>query len=208
MSQKRQAAVFDALADGRSQIVSLTHDYAAGHVIPLHFHNRDQLVYASRGVMTVRTDDGAWVVPTHRAVWIPASVAHTVAMSGAVAMRTLYLRAGLAEGLPRDCCVVNVIPLLRELILHVCAIGSLKKTIKRQHHLMLLILDQLAASPRIPLQLRNPSDPRAVSVAEALLANPSDRRTLPQICKRCGASKRTIERLFQQDVGLTVSRWR
>jgi AraC-like DNA-binding protein len=208
MSQKRQAAVFDALADGRSQIVSLRHDYAAGHVIPLHFHDRDQLVYASRGVMTVRTEDGAWVVPTHRAVWIPASVAHTVAMSGAVAMRTLYLRARLAEGLPRECCVVNVLPLLRELILHVCAVGSLKKTIKRQYHLMSLILDLLAASPRIPLQLRNPSDPRAVSVAEVLLANPSDRRPLAQMCERSGASKRTIERLFQLQVGMTFSKWR
>jgi AraC-like DNA-binding protein len=208
MSQKRQGAVFEALTDRRSQIMSLRHDYAAGHVIPLHFHNRDQLVYASRGVMTVRTEDSAWVVPTHRAVWIPASVAHTVAMSGAVAMRTLYLRARLAEGLPRDCCVVNVLPLLRELVLHVCAIGSLKKTNKRQHHLMLLILDQLEASPRIPLQLRNPSDPRAVRVAAALLANPGDRRPLAQICKSCGASKRTIERLFQADVGMTFSKWR
>ena len=207
MSQKRQAAVFEALADSRSQIMSLTQDYAAGHVIPLHFHNRDQLIYASRGVMTVRTQDGAWVVPTHRAVWIPASVPHTVAMSGAVAMRTLYLRARLAE-LPRDCCVVNVPPLLRELILHVCAIGSLKKTIQRENHLMMLILDQLEASPRIPLQLRNPSDPRALRVSAALLAVPSDRRPLAQICKGYGASKRTIERLFQAEVGMTFSKWR
>jgi AraC-like DNA-binding protein len=208
MSQMRQTAIFEALADGRSQILSLTQDYAAGHVIPLHFHNRDQLVYASRGVMTVRTEDGAWVVPTHRAVWIPASVRHTIAMSGAVAMRTLYLRARLAEGLPRDCCVVNVLPLLRELILHVCTIGSLKKTIKRQNHLLLLILDQLEASPKIPLQLRIPSDPRALRVAEALLADPNDRRPLAQLCRRSGASKRTIERLFQEDVGMPFSKWR
>jgi AraC-like DNA-binding protein len=208
MSQTRQAAVFEALTDSRSQIMSLRRDYAPGHLIPLHFHDRDQLVYASRGVMTVRTEEGAWVVPTHRAVWIPASVPHTVAMSGAVAMRTLYLRARLAQGLPRDCCVVNVIPLLRELILQVCAIGSLKKTIKRHHHLMLVILDLLETSPRIPLQLRNPSDPRALRVSEALLADPGDRRPLAQICKRSGASKRTIERLFQADVGMTFSKWR
>jgi hypothetical protein len=74
MSQKRQLAIFEALGDRRSQIVSLAQDYTAGHVVPLHFHDRDQLVYASRGVMTVRTGDGTWVVPTHRAVWIPAAV--------------------------------------------------------------------------------------------------------------------------------------
>ena len=32
---------------------TLTHDYPVGYVVPLHFHDRDQLVYASRGVMTV-----------------------------------------------------------------------------------------------------------------------------------------------------------
>jgi hypothetical protein len=70
--------------------------------------------------MTVRTRDGTWVVPPHRAVWIPAEIPHTLTMSGLVAMRTLYLKAMLAKGLPRDCCVMNVSTLLKELILH-CA---------------------------------------------------------------------------------------
>src|SRR5271169_4608869 len=127
MSQKRQSAIFDRLGDSNSHINTLTRDYAAGHVIPLHFHDFDQLVYASRGVMTVRTSDGAWVVPTHRAVWIPAAVPHSIAMSGTVAMRTLYLRPRMTTALPQGCCVVNVSPLLRELIIHACTIGALKK---------------------------------------------------------------------------------
>src|SRR5271165_4123624 len=127
MSQKRQNGIFDRSRDRKSAITTLTHDYPAGRVIPLHFHDRDQLVYASRGVMTVRTGDGTWVVPTHRAVWIPAAIPHTITMSGTVAMRTLYLKARLAKTLPRDCCVVNVSPLLEELILHACKFAGLKK---------------------------------------------------------------------------------
>ncbi len=126
MSQQRQSAIFDPLRDGRSQIATLTHDYPAGYVVPSHFHDRDQLVYASRGVMTVRSSAGTWVVPAHRAVWIPAAVPHTITMSGTVAMRTLYLKPGLAMTLPPDCCVVNVPPLLRELILHACTFPGLK----------------------------------------------------------------------------------
>src|SRR6478735_478964 len=129
MLQKRQTAIFDRLGHSHSQIRTLTHDYPAGHVVPLHFHDFDQLVYASRGVMTVRTSQGAWVVPTHRAVWIPASVPHTITMSGRVAMRTLYLRPRLARDLPRGCCVVNVSPLLKELVLHACTLPALKKRI-------------------------------------------------------------------------------
>src|SRR5713226_1881110 len=208
MSQKRQPVIFDRLGDSHSEITTLSHDYPAGHVIPLHFHDRDQLVYASRGVMTVRTSDGAWVVPTHRAVWIPAAVPHTITMSGTVAMRTLYLRPRLARALPRDCCVVNVSPLLKELILKACTFPALKKTIKWQGRLIHVIIDQFEAIQMVPLQLPNPSDPRALRVAEVLLADPSDRRPLMHICKVAGASRRTVERLFQEDVGMTFGKWR
>jgi len=208
MFQKRQPVIFDRLGDSHSEITTLSHDYPAGHVIPLHFHDRDQLVYASRGVMTVRTSDGAWVVPTHRAVWIPAAVPHTITMSGTVAMRTLYLRPRLARALPRDCCVVNVSPLLKELILKACTFAALKKTIKWQGHVIHVIIDQLEAIQMVPLQLPNPSDPRALRVAEVLLGDPSDRRPLMHICKVAGASRRTVERLFQEDVGMTFGKWR
>lgn len=208
MSQKRRAAIFDKQGHRHSQITTLTHDYPAGHVIPLHFHDRDQLVFASRGVMTVRTSVGAWAVPTQRAVWIPASVPHTITMSGMVAMRTLYFKPGLARALPRDCCVVNVSPLLKELILHACAFAALKKAIQAQRHLIEVIVDQLEAVPMVPLQLPNPQDGRAQRVAEILLGDPSDRRPLTLICKLAGASKRTIERLFQNEVGMTCGKWR
>ena len=208
MSQKRQRAIFDELGEKRSQIATLMHDYPAGHVIPLHFHDRDQVVYASRGVMTVRTSSGTWVVPTHRAVWIPAAVPHTITMSGRVAMRTLYIQPRLAGALPRECCVINVSSLLKELILHACNCAALKKSIKWQRHLIEVIVDQLEAIQMIPLQLPNLSDPRAVRVAEVLIADPSDRRPLAQISRMTGASKRTVERLFQDDVGMTFGKWR
>ena len=197
MSQKRQPLIFDRLGQSESQIVTRTQDYPLGHIVAMHYHDRDQLVYASRGVMTVRTDHGSWVVPTHRAVWIPARVPHGIRMSGKVAMRTLYLRPQLARSLPRECCVVNVPPLLNELILHACDCGSLNKKISWQRHLMDVILDQLEALPTIPLQLPDVfSDPRARRLAEMLMADPGNRRPLAQVCKAAGAGKRTMERLF------------
>jgi AraC-like DNA-binding protein len=208
MLQKRQSAIFDPLGDNRSPIATLTHDYPSGYVIPSHFHDRDQIVYASRGVMTVRTSAGAWVVPTHRAVWIPAPVPHTIAMSGTVAMRTLYLRTRLAKTLPRNCCVVNVSALLRELILHACAFAALKKSILRQRHLIDVIVDQLEVIQMVPLQLPNLSDRRALRVARRLIADPSNRQPLAQTCKGSGAAKRTIERLFQEEAGMTFGKWR
>src|ERR1700723_3998842 len=169
MSQKRKNGTFERSADRNSAITTLARDYPAGHVIPLHFHDRDQLVYASRGVMTIRTREGTWVVPPNRAVWIPEEVSHTIAMSGPVAMRTLYLKPRIAKGLPRDCCVISVSPLLKELILYACTLPALKTTVKWQEHLIGIILHQLEAVRMVPLQLPHLSEPRAVRIAEILL---------------------------------------
>jgi AraC-like DNA-binding protein/mannose-6-phosphate isomerase-like protein (cupin superfamily) len=208
MSRKRQRGIYEPLADTRSEVRTLAREYSPGHVIPLHFHNRHQLVYASCGVMTVHTSGGTWVVPAHRAVWIPAGVPHTITMSGAVAMRTLYLKPRLSPALPRDCCVLNVSALLKELILRACAFGSLKKRIERQRHLLDLILDEMEEIEMVPLHLPNPSDARALRVARALAAEPGGRRRLREICESAGASKRTVERIFQRELGMTLGKWR
>lgn len=208
MSQKRQTGILDQLPDVKSTITTLARDYPNGHAVPLHFHDRDQLVYASRGVMTVRTGNGTWVVPPHRAVWIPAEIPHTITMSGLVAMRTLYLKPRLAKRLPRECCVINVSTLLKELILHACTVRALTKSVKWQMHLVAVILHQLEAVQMVPLQLPNLSDPRLVRIAEILTGNPRDSRTLAQLCKRTGAGKRSVERLFQKEIGMTFGRWR
>jgi AraC-like DNA-binding protein len=208
MLRKRQSGKLDPGAPGRAAITTLARVYPAGRKIALHFHDRDQVGFAAQGVMTVRTGESAWVVPTLRAVWIPARVPHAISMSGRVAMRTLYFRARLAKTLPRSCCVLNVPPLLRELILHACSLAELRKGIRKHRHLVELILDQLEAIETISLQLPNPADPRARKVAETLLADPSDPRTFAQICKAAGAGQRTVERRFQQDTGMTFQRWR
>lgn len=207
MSQMRQPGIFDRSGDRKSAITTLARDYPAGHVIPLHFHDRDQLVYASRGVMTVRTRDGTWVVPPQRAVWIPAEISHTITMSGVVAMRTLYFKPRLAKTLARDCCVINVSTLLKELILYACTMGILK-TVNWQQHLIAVILHQLEAVQMVPLQLPHLSDPRLVRIAEIFIKDPRDDRTLAQLCRLSGGSKRSIERLFQQEIGMTFGKWR
>lgn len=67
---------------------------------------------------------------------------------------------------------------------------------------------QLQAVRMVPLQLPHLSDPRAVRLAEILMTDPSDAKTLTQLCGMASASKRSIERLFQQEIGMTFGKWR
>ena len=207
MSKKQQVAIFDRLADQNSRIVTHTQNYSAGHKIPLHFHDRDQLVYASSGVMTVHTRDGTWVVPTHRAVWIPEAVPHTISMSGTVAMRTLYLKVRLATSIPRACCVVNVPPLLNELILHACKSGTLSTRVAAHRHLIDVIVDQLKAVQQ-SLNYRTWPTQELQRLAEILNADPGNGQSLARVCRTVGASGRGVERLFQEETGMTLGKWR
>ena len=191
-----------------SPVTALAFELAHGHVIPEHLHPEDQLVYACQGVMTVHTTAGTWVVPTQRAVWIPARTPHSILISGAASMRTLYLRARLVRQLPRECCVVNVSPLLQHLIVHLCAVGKLSRRSKTHAHLIDVLIDQLKTVRAVPLQLPSPSDPRAARVAAALQGNTDNSRSLAWACKQAGASKRTIERLFQQETRMSLGKWR
>jgi AraC-like DNA-binding protein len=203
MSKRRQLD-----PDERFILRTLAVDYASGTTLDAHTHEWDQLVYASRGVMTVRTAQGAWVVPSRRAVWVPAHVEHTIRMSGTVAMRTLYFRIGDARGMPVTCSVLQVSPLLRELALHAVSVGILDANVPAHVRLLGVIVDQLRADPVVPLQLSMPRDARALRVATYLDQNPGDARPLESLARRAGASDRTLERLFLAETGLTFGQWR
>jgi AraC-like DNA-binding protein len=191
-----------------AEVASVSADFKSGHVIPEHFHPEDQLLFASRGVMTLRTRDGIWVVPPLRGVWIPANTPHSVTMCAPVSLRTLYFLPELCRALPRKCFVLGVSPLLRELILHACKFQRLNRKITAQKHVVEVIVDQLKVVESAPLQLPYPTDKRAMKIAKELAENPSEQKTLEALCKECGASKRTIQRLFLEETKLSFARWR
>ncbi|MBI1752082.1 MAG: helix-turn-helix transcriptional regulator [Acidobacteria bacterium] len=208
MSEKCHSLLRSPQGRLTAHVATVSCEFAPGLTLPEHEHPEDQLVFASRGVMTVRTRAGLWVVPPSRAVWIPAGIPHAVEMSGAVSMRSLYFAPGLMRGFPNSCSVVTVGPLLRELIVHVCAIGRLNRRRPVQARLLAVLLDQLGLTPTLPLQLPHPIDPRAQRIAQLLLDNPSDSRTLDQLCATSGASRRTIQRLFLAETRMAFQRWR
>jgi AraC-like DNA-binding protein len=183
-------------------------EYADGHVIRTHSHPWHQLVYASQGVMTVRTPEGSWVVPTHRGVWVPAGTRHSIQMSGHVSLRTLYLVPRLSRSLPDQPRVIGISPLLRELILRMVEHDGLNIRNPTHAHLVSVLLDHLHVMQSDAVHLPLPRDARAKRIAAMLQKEPSDTRSLVDLSQLAGASKRTIERLFERETGLGFGKWR
>ena len=136
------------------------------------------------------------------------SVEHGIEMTGKVFVQTLYLATAVSKALPGKCCAVNVSPLLRELIRHASRAGNAGQNRPGAGTPYWITLDQLSALPTIPLQLPWPSDERAQRAAAWLRAHPEDPGLIKQMAKRVVTSARTLERLFQQQTGMTFGRWR
>lgn len=185
----------------------MAEDHEHGHRIVPHRHDSAQLIHASSGVMRVETDDGVWVVPPQRAVWVPAFVTHSIEMVGPVQLRTLYIQPEMAPIESTHCCVVQVSELLHAGIVRAIRFAQPIAEGSADSRLVAVILDEIRVAPTAPLHLPMPSDPRARRIAEAFRRNPADRRRLADWARSAGASERTLERVFAREVGTTFGKW-
>lgn len=185
-------------------------DLAPGYHFPHHRHPWGQVVYALDGALTVEAAGGSWLAPPQRAVWVPPGVDHAVAATGAAAFRSLYVAAEAAAVLPDRVTVIEVAPLLRELIRAFTDAPERYDPDGPDARLVAVILDRLAAAAAAParLHLPMPRDRRLIPVARALIADPADPRGLEALAREAGASARTLARLFQRETGMSFGQWR
>jgi AraC-like DNA-binding protein len=166
------------------------------------------LLFAARGMLTAHTDAGLWVVPAHQAVWMPAGVRHSVEIAGGVALRAVYLSPPLPSRLPDACRVVEISPLLREILRRTMRLRTLDRRAAAERHLLDVLLDEITVLPLTPLDLPMPRDPRGLRAAALIRAEPAAPHTLDEVARASAASPRTLERLFRAETGLPFGVWR
>ncbi|OAE17235.1 AraC family transcriptional regulator [Pseudomonas brenneri] len=190
--------------------VVTANDYADGQHFAVHTHRRGQFAYAACGVITVFTQQGNWVVPPHRAIWVPAGVPHEMSMSGPVTMLNTYIRPHAATrlNLPAQCQVFGVSTLLRELLTRAIDIPALYKKDHLHGRLMTLLLDEIADMRPLSLNAPLPNDPRLAPICRHLLEQPSLETSIDDMTQRLGMSRRTFTRLFRQQTGISFVEWR
>jgi AraC-like DNA-binding protein len=189
-------------------VVAFGYDYPPGHETDRHQHPHAQLIHAVSGVMLVGTDQGQWLVPPSRGLWMPACTDHWLRMIGEVGMRTCFIRPDAIPGLPTACCVLGISPLLRELILSATAFTPDYSADSHAARLMRLLLDEILTVPTLPLSLPSPADPRLRTICEAIIAHPDDPSTLEDWASRLHLADKTIQRLFNRETGMSFGQWR
>jgi AraC-like DNA-binding protein len=205
LASARESAVE---GDTSRAIVARRTSYPNGHHIDPHWHDRAQFIFAVEGTMRVRTPRRAWIVPPSRALWVPSHTVHEIQMYGVVEMRSLYVANAAAAGMPSSCVVLNVTPLLRELVVRAVALPARYDEDGDDGLLMRLLMAEIRRLPKCALDLPLPESPDLTQLCERILMDLSTRRPCDLDANDMNTSTRTLYRRFVKETGITFARWK
>lgn len=180
-------------------------DLDAAAVLPAHTHAWGQVTYAPEGTLRVAVGNSTWIVPPLRAIWIPPQVVHEIKTMEKAQLRALYIHTSATPFHGKECIVLEVSMLLRELI---AALSEAEDGSVRESLLSQLILDELADAETQAIRVALPTEKRLATLCQAMLDDPGSAMTLGDWAQRVGASERTLARLFERDLGMTFGQWR
>jgi len=194
--------------DHSRPIITRRTSYCQGHHIKPHWHARSQFVFAVSGTMRVHTPRRAWIVPPSRALWIPERTVHEIHMYTVVEMHSLYVSQTAATDMPSRCAVLNVTPLLRELIVRAVALPDTREESGDDILLMRLLMSEIRCLEPCALDLPLPESADLAQLCARVLADLSIRQPCTLDAGGMNISARTLYRRFLRETGITFARWK
>ncbi|AMW18739.1 AraC family transcriptional regulator [Mycobacteroides chelonae] len=188
-------------------VLPIATDYTNGQLLDWHEHRRAQFLYGSTGTMIVDTDDGTWTVPSRRAVMIPARTRHRVRMLE-VRTGSLYIEPSAVPWWPSSCVVVDVSPLMHELLGAAADLAADYDLAGRDGALTALLLHELASFTALPLHVDVPRSPDLAQLCHEYLDAPEVSVSNAQWAHRLNTSERSLTRRFRDEVAMSPAAWR
>jgi len=181
--------------------------YPAAYERP-HAHDWAQVSLPVLQPLAVLSGDHVILVPPNAALWMPAGVMHLCRGGGDAGVRNVSLRPTHAAAWPRQPCVLQTTPFLRELVCHMSSLDAASCRSAYGAHLAGVLAYALTPGELRPVNLRMPHDRRLRTIAAAVMDDVLDDRSLQDWAAVVGASYRTLARRFVQETALTFTEWR
>lgn len=168
-----------------------------------HSHPFHELLWNERGASTAGVGPRVWTITPALGLWMPAGTLHSGAAAAGTRCRATFFGFDAVSPISATPVAVEITPLLR-LLLERLAEPGLPAGSRAVTEAM--VLDVLTPSEH-ELLLRMPTSELLRPIADAVRADPGDRRTLADWASRLGVSRRTITRAFNAETGTSFARW-
>ncbi|QHC66387.1 helix-turn-helix domain-containing protein [Rathayibacter sp. VKM Ac-2759] len=170
-------------------------------------HQEDQLAWMATGSMELGVLGDQWHLRREHLAWIPAGVPHEMTFVEQGDLISVYADPTLRPPGDRwgSARTLRLEDLAGSLLLH---LADAHPSAVRRRQCWLLLAELLAEAPDHDAAVALPRDPRARTVAAALLDDPADPRELADWAAEIGVSSKTIARAFSAETGSTFREWR
>lgn len=169
--------------------------------------DRDYLLYAVRGALSVSVEGQSWLLPPSFGAWVPANTPFSVQISKDVTTCSILAETGFCTGFPDRPATLQMSGLAREMIVHCKDWGKDAPHPKRAEGFFHALLDVCAELAAEAVDIRRPyardeNVRKAIELAQDTLP---DTVMIEDAARHVGLSKRTLQRRLGEQVGMTWS---
>lgn len=168
-----------------------------------HSHPTHELLWNRRGASIARVGSRTWTITPTLGLWLPAGELHSGFTPAGTWYQTAHFGIRDVPSISDRPVSVEITPLLR-LLLERLSVPDLTERSRSLTEAM--VTDVLSPSPH-ELLVHIPGSPTLRPICEAVLADPSDPRTLTEWADHMGLSARTLTRAFRAETGLGFATW-
>jgi len=182
-------------------------DDPAQSVYPQHGHEWGEFIYAFSGIMEVNIDQVDYITPPPYGIWLPPNLQHSGLNRTAVSHGTLYIHESLCHELPQQAGILLNSPLVSALFEHLHQY-PVNETTPEHQRLLLVLLDQLKQAKIVSSYLPHSEHPALLQILNYLHQHPADLAPLSELTKIGNMTERTLARLCQKELGMSLHEWR
>ncbi len=177
------------------------------HTFPTHHHMWHQFLYASSGVLIVDIIGERLFIPPENAVWLPSGCQHSVSTEYGAELKSLYINATYQQ-LPTDkSLVLKISPIIKALITEVSTFDVKYSTSGYEAQVISLMLSTLPRLKHVTDHLPWPTSVELLKMCNQLYEQPGGKQTTQMLAEHLAMSKRTLERKFHRETGMTIQAW-
>ena len=185
-------------------------DYQQGGEDPKHYHLEGQLLYATRGVMLVKTSGKSWVIPPQRALWIPPLHQHSYQILSQTHLRSVYFSRQFIEQCDafvhrESVHVITMTPLLKILI---ASLFDQHYSKQNQQKMAALLLNLFHEAQPLAAELPMPEMKRLSLAIRPLIFGQRWNLPMSDLADIASLSERSFTRLFKADTGISFRVWK